>query len=255
MPTGACDFSIFWAELRNRYEEGSTLAGVIYIHRISDNRFGGITGRNFNVFRNLCGESTLKNVILVTNMWQVDSLDTNEARERELSSKFFKSTLDKGAQLARHHNTTESAHEIIRKIVDNHPAPLQIQRELVDEGRDIIDTAAGESISQELQKLIVKHQAELNELRGEMRRALRDKDKKARRELEETKRSLQEKIEEIEEAMERMTTNYAAEKEMMKAKMREMEQTAKQDRERAKAEYDQKVAILQDAAGANRLRG
>ena len=207
------------------------------------------------MFRKLCGESTLKNVVLVTNMWQVDPLDTNEAREKELSRKFFKPTLDKGAQLARHHNTTESAHDILRKIMYNHPVALQIQRELVEEGKDIIETAAGESINQELQELIMKHQAEMNELRGEVMRALKEKDKEARRELEETKRSLLEKIEEIEEAMERMAMNYAAERESMKAKMREMEQGAKRDRERAKADYDQKVAILQGAAGANRLRG
>ena len=207
------------------------------------------------MFRNLCGESTLKNVVLVTSMWKVDSMDINEARETELSSKFFKPTLDKGAQMVRHHNTTESAHYILRKIMDNHPVALQIQRELVDEGKDIIDTAAGESINQELQELIVKHQAELNQLRGEMRRALKDRDKETRRELEETKRTLQEKIKEIEEATERMATNYAAERESMKAKMIEMERGAKQDRERAKAEYDQKVAVLQDAAGANRVRG
>ena len=187
-------------------------------------------------------------------MWSLDSLDINEAREKELSSKVFKPTLDKGAQLARHHNTTGSAHDILRKIMDNHPVALQIQRELVDEGKDIIETAAGESINQEFQELIMKHQAELNELRGEMMRALKVKDKEMRRELKEAKRSLLEKIEEIEEAVERMATNYAAEKEMMRAKMREMEQRMKWDRERAKAEYDQKVAILQDAAGADRLR-
>ena len=207
------------------------------------------------MFRKLCGESTLKNVVLVTNMWSEDPDNVNEAREKELSSKFFKPTLDKGAQMVRHHNTTESAHDILRKIMDNHPVALQIQQELVDEGKDIIDTAAGESIKQELQELIMKHQAELNELRGAMLQALKDKDKEMRRELEETKRSLLEKIEEIEEAVERMATNYAAERESMKVKMREMEQGAKRDMERAKADYDQKVAILQGAAGANRLRG
>ena len=35
--------------------------------------------------------------------------------------------------------------------------------------------------------------------------------------------------------------------------MREMKQGAKQDSERAKAEYDQKAAVLQDVTGGNRL--
>ena len=188
-------------------------------------------------------------------MWNEGHENINEVREKELSSKFFKPTLDQGAKMVRHYNTTESAHDILRKIIDNHPVALQIQRELVDEGKNIIDTAAGESINQELQELIMKHQVEINELRGVMLQAVKDKEKEARRELEEIKGSLQEKIVEIEKAMGRMATNYAAEKESMKAKMREMEQRAKRDMERAKADYDQKVAILQGAAGANRLRG
>ena len=94
------------------------------------------------MFRKLCGESTLKNVILVTNMWTRDSQDTDEAREKELSNRFFKPALDKGAQMARHHNTTQSAHAIVRKIVKNHPVTLQIQRELVDERGGVVHTTA-----------------------------------------------------------------------------------------------------------------
>ena len=198
------------------------------------------------MFRKLCGESTLRNVILVTNMWRVDSQGINEAREKELSSKFLKPALDKGAQMARHHNTTESAHDIIRRIVANRPVVLQIQRELVDERKDIIDTAAGESINQELKEQIRRHQAELEALREETRQALEAKDEKMKRELEEVKRDLQEKVEKIERQSKRMVTNYAAEKERMRAKIKEMEQEAKRERERAKAEYDQKLAALTD---------
>ena len=121
--------------LFDRYEEGTTLAGIIYVHRISDNRLGGITKRNFNMFRKLCNEATLKNVVLVTNIWEEDSQAVKEARKTDLSGEFFKSALDKGAQMVLHDNTTQSAHDIIRKIIVNHPVPLQIQRELAAEPR------------------------------------------------------------------------------------------------------------------------
>ena len=39
------------------------LSGVIYMHRISDFKMGGISRRNFHMFRSLCGEKTLKNVV------------------------------------------------------------------------------------------------------------------------------------------------------------------------------------------------
>jgi hypothetical protein len=52
-----------------RYSAGVKLAGVIYVHRISDDKFGNLAVRNFRMFRELCGDKTLKNVILMTNMW------------------------------------------------------------------------------------------------------------------------------------------------------------------------------------------
>ena len=227
VPFDVCPFSTFRAELLNRYEEGSTLSGVIYVLRISDNRFGGITGRNFNMFRKLCGESTLKNVILVTNMWTRDPQDINEARERELSSKFLKTALDLGAQMVRHRDTIQSAHDIVRRIMKNQPVVLQIQRELVDERKSIINTAAGESVSNELKELIRRHQAELNDVREEMKQALEAKDEAMKQVLENTKRDLQEKVEKIEKASEGLVANYAAEKERMRARMEEMVREAK----------------------------
>ena len=72
-----------------RYESGSKLAGIIYIHRISDERFTGVSVRNFKMFRQLCGDSTLKNVIFVTNMWGKVPKEVGEAREKELAEDYF----------------------------------------------------------------------------------------------------------------------------------------------------------------------
>lgn len=52
----------------HRYEQGGTLAGVLYFHRISDFEMGEISMRNLNMFRKLCGDGTLQNVVIVTNM-------------------------------------------------------------------------------------------------------------------------------------------------------------------------------------------
>ena len=92
--------------------------------------FTRTAGRNFKAFHNLCGDSTLKNVIIVTNMWGDVVRDVGEAREKELITTFFKSFPDKGAQLTRHHNTAQCAHDIIRCIMKNRPNAPQIRREL-----------------------------------------------------------------------------------------------------------------------------
>ena len=243
MRTGVCCLSTPQTESHNRYQEGCTLSGVIYVHRISDNRFGGVTVRNFSLFRKLCGESTLNNVVIVTNMWKEDSRDVDEAREKELSDRFFKPALDKGARMARHYNTAQSANDIVRRIVKNHPIVLQIQRELVDEGKDITDTAAGESLNEELQEQIRKHQIELKGLKEDMAQALAEKDEETRRELEAVKRNLEEKIEKVKEDSENMAANFAAEKARMEAKMKEMKREAEHEKQRAGAEHNRNLAV------------
>ena len=92
------------------------------------------------MFRKLCGESTLKNVIILTNMWGEVSREIGEAREQELATKdmFFKPALAKGASMKRHENTPASAYKILQTIVNNHPLSLQIQREPVDQKNDIL---------------------------------------------------------------------------------------------------------------------
>lgn len=252
----------------DRYEAGSKLAGVIYVHRISDRRFGGIASRNFNMFRELCGDTTLKNVTFVTNMWGDVPQDVGEAREEELTGDFFKPALKKGARLARHYNTMQSAHDIIRSVMNNRPAALQIQRELVDEGKEIIDTAAGETINKELNDKIRHYQAELKAAREEMEKALEKKDeefKKAleerdeqmmrvlkeqgdetREELEEETRKLQEQILKMRMDSENMASGYQEEKRRMEEAMRQMQdqEQARKERERIEDKFRKEMEDL-----------
>ena len=234
-----------------RYEHGYKLAGVIYIHRISDIRFTGIAGRNFKMFRELCGDSTLKNVILVTNMWEGVPQDVGESREEELATNFFKPVLNKGAQLVRHHNTVQSAHDIIRRIMRNRPAALQIQRELVDEGKNITDTAAGEVINKELNEYIRRHQAEMKALQEEMMQALRDKDVESRQELEEETRKLQAQIDKAKRDSVSMASRYEEEKRKMEEMIRQAQEQARQEMERAEAAHKQQIDELNRQFEAN----
>jgi chromosome segregation ATPase len=219
-------------ECLDRYGNGFTLVGVIYIHRISDKRFTGITKRNFGMFRELCGEETLKNVVLVTNMWGEVSLDVGEAREEELVGEFLKPVLDKGAQIARHHNTIESAHDIIRRIMKNRPIALQIQRELVDEGKNITDTAAGRSARQELNEQIERHKVELKAVQEEMSRAQQKRDEETRQELEEEMGKIQEEMSRMRVSLEGMAARYDEEKKGTEEVMRQMQEQVRQERER-----------------------
>ena len=149
------------------------------------------------MFRELCGDSALANVILVTNMWSEVSSEIGESRENELSSRFFKPVVDKGAQMVRHHNTAQSAHDVIRLIMKNRPVVLRIQRELVVEHKDIGNTSAGQAVNKELNEQMKRHQAEMKAVQEEMEQALKEKDEETRRELEEERRRLQGRMENI----------------------------------------------------------
>ena len=151
-----------------RYEKGFKLTGIIYFHRITDQRFTGIDVQNLRVFRKLCGDQTLKNVTILTNMWENIKPEDGEARERQLSARFFKPAIDKGARLLRHSNTVESAHSIIRGILNNNPLALRIQEELVDKRIEFTQTAAGGEIRRGLDENAGKLENKIKELQNEL---------------------------------------------------------------------------------------
>ena len=151
-----------------RYENGAKLAGIIYVHRISDFRMSGSSGRNFKLLCNLCGDDALKNNVIVTNMWgEVDHM-RGEMREAQLRNKFFNQAIDKGAKLLRHDNTVESAQKVLLEVIYNTPLPLRIQIELVDEQLKLVETAAGVELNREILEATRKHEAEINQLLVEM---------------------------------------------------------------------------------------
>ncbi|KAF9647118.1 hypothetical protein BDM02DRAFT_2815848 [Thelephora ganbajun] len=226
------------------YENGSKLAGIIYLHRISDERFTGMSVRNFKMFRNLCGDSTLKNVIIVTNMWGKVEKDVGEAREQELAEIYFKPALDKGAQLVHHYNTAQSSYDIVRRIMKNDPAPLRIQQELVDEGKDIGHTAAGEAVNEEINALLKHHEVEMNALREEMRRALKEQDEETKKELEEETCRIRMQMEKMRMESEKMASKYSEERKRVEATMQQIREQARLERLGAHAEHVRQIEEL-----------
>ncbi|KAK7032288.1 hypothetical protein VNI00_013247 [Paramarasmius palmivorus] len=235
------------------YEQKTNLAGVIYLHRISDYRMGGISRRNFKMFKELCGDNTLKNVVIVTNMWGGVDKETGEAREAQLMTedKFFKPVLDKGAQIVRHDNTPETARAILSHVVENTPLPLRIQTELVDQGKNLSETAAGAELNRELMEQIRKHEVEMKELQKEMQDAIRQKDEETRMELAAEKKKLQDEMDRIQDDSRKLASDYADEKAEMKRRMDEMKQVAEAQANRQRQEVRELEQKLRDSAEAS----
>lgn len=87
-------------------------------------------------------------------MWGEES----ETRENELKKDiFFKPGLENRARMARHENTVPSAEDIILLILDRGPLPLHMQTELVNEGKGITKTSAGQELNRELNAEVREH--------------------------------------------------------------------------------------------------
>ncbi|OBZ66289.1 putative Dol-P-Man:Man(7)GlcNAc(2)-PP-Dol alpha-1,6-mannosyltransferase [Grifola frondosa] len=131
------------AFLKESYEGGRKLTGVIYMQRISDNRVSGIARKSFRLFSKICGDDAMKNVVIVTNMWEEVPLQRGQRREHELATKsiFFKDALDHGAQM---------------------------QHDMVDDHKEPGDTAAGKELRSELEETVQRQRKEIEELQEEI---------------------------------------------------------------------------------------
>jgi len=207
------------------------------------------------MFKELCGEKTLKNVVLTTSMWEQVTPQQGADRERQLKDKHFKAAIEKGAQLSRHTDTPESARAILRTILKNQPVILKIQRELIDEHKDIEHTGAGEELSREIREVVAKYQNEIRELEESIRKAEKDKDEETWEELKDEKRRLQEEMEKPRKDLEEMRSKLEEARREMEERIRmrfeEQLRRMKEEHEEEVRKYENMVKELERDAEGN----
>ncbi|KAG8741201.1 hypothetical protein FRC10_003195 [Ceratobasidium sp. 414] len=169
------------------YSNDVKITGLLYMHRITDNRFGGAGRRNFRMFRKMCGADSLKNVVVVTNMWSQPPTETEMAREIELreGEDFFQDILSEGAQMVRHsERTRESAFDVIRCVLGKKPVVPEISRQIIDEKMSLEDTDAGHALGEEIAQALKRGREEIERLKAEQAEAAKEKDEKWQRDLD-----------------------------------------------------------------------
>ncbi len=100
----------------------SYCAAILYLHRISDNRMTGSAMRNLHLLKKLCGPDALKNVILVTTMWdQIRSQADGENRQRGVAGEsrvLGRHDQDGfGSRVLRHTNDQTSARSLVSSLL------------------------------------------------------------------------------------------------------------------------------------------
>ncbi|KZP05688.1 hypothetical protein FIBSPDRAFT_655633, partial [Athelia psychrophila] len=138
--------------LNSVYKRGIMLSGLLFLHRISDNRVSSTSRRNLNMFQHLCGTIGLPNVILVTTMWAEVKYEDGTRREEELRGHFWESMISLGARMKRFDNTQASAWEILDHFTGIR-LPVQLQIEMVVQGKSLEKTAARLALSMGLDTL------------------------------------------------------------------------------------------------------
>ncbi|KAG9311258.1 P-loop containing nucleoside triphosphate hydrolase protein [Chiua virens] len=179
------------------------LNGIIYMHRISDPRVGGIARKNIRMFEALCGKQGLRNVRFVTTNWSRVTEQEGNDREAALKQGAFQPLLEAGADMCRHANTVESAKHIVSKFTAFHPVTLQIQEEL-RMGKPLADTSAGMVLTAEMREMQMKHEKELADLKGELEEAAKTHDEALRAELERERRTIQGKMARVDDDRQRL---------------------------------------------------
>lgn len=191
--------------LASLYKQGVKLAGLLYLHRITDRKMQGSALKSLHKLKAVCGESSFPNVVLVTTMWNVleqsgVSFDSGVQREKELrSNDNFWGLMEKGgSRIVRHSGGLQSAISIVSLLVDKKsPMVLDIQRQMIDEGKSLDETTAGKFVQKELLDARKRHERDIADYQQSMNDALKEKDENMAAILHKQKEEHEAKVSEI----------------------------------------------------------
>ncbi|KFZ01994.1 hypothetical protein V501_09696 [Pseudogymnoascus sp. VKM F-4519 (FW-2642)] len=155
--------------MKDSYDDGFLLSGIIYLHNINDIRMDGPSLKNLRMMQKLCGANSLKNVVLATTMWEKVDMRQGMERELELQKNFWKDMINEGSTVARIMTETGGeARELVLSLLNNQPLSTKLQEEL-QSGTALVQTEAGTEIRAEMIKLILKlrnaHEADIADLK------------------------------------------------------------------------------------------
>lgn len=167
---------------------------------------------NLRMFRKLCGDDALKNVLLVTTFWDTVSASEGVRREQELATndEFWGRMVTKyGSKMKRWTRNADSGATmaILGSIGPDSKCALKAQIEIVEEGKQIKQTdaarATAEAVRAEVNARLRREQEEMNKRmerqRREAQRKIQRERARLRQEAEDRRRREQEARQQAEE--------------------------------------------------------
>ena len=167
------------------------VAGIIYLHDIVQTRMFGTARKNLDMFRKLCGDEALKNVVIGTTKWCYVTPEVGKQHEQLLRDTYWKEMLQQGSVTMRVHADSTSAWEIINHILKNDRIEfVRIQEELLELQKVIPETDAGRTLRytlEELREQLLAEERTANMGNGQLRQ----------KELEEIRKRMHETVDDI----------------------------------------------------------
>ena len=160
--------------MKGSYNEDMLLSGIIYLHSISEVRMTNSIVTNLRMFRKLCGDENLKNVMLATTKWGITPLKDAERRDRELHSEsgYWGPMIRNKSLIRRFEDSAASAQALIEELLQQGTKFVPtIQREIMVQGKKLSDTDAGAFLDDALNTLKEQHRRERDALIEEVKRA------------------------------------------------------------------------------------
>jgi hypothetical protein len=210
------------------YANQVKLAGIIYLHRITDPRIQGSAMRNLRMFKKLCGNDSLGSVVLATTWW--DRVDPNIGvkREKELidTEEFWGGMVKNGSKVFRHLGNLQTGMEIVNYLIaKQRRVVLDIQHQMVDLRMPLDQTEAGKEVESERLKLKAEFEKKLRDVQEEKEEALREKDEESATMLAKFENEYAQKLLKFEDDRIRLQEN-------MEALRRQREDDMRQSRQR-----------------------
>ncbi|CAE6396760.1 unnamed protein product [Rhizoctonia solani] len=166
----------FVSGLYEAANQAPNIHGILYVHRITDNKMAGSTLRNLRILEKLLGPDAFKNLVFVTNMWDSQPDPKHVKFEQELitNPKYFESAIANGARAGVDYRICKDASEAQARerlsdlFLDSSPVTLQIQRDMVDNKSALWATTAGRFVNEEVKAIIKTLRELINELKFEL---------------------------------------------------------------------------------------
>ena len=145
------------------------MAGLIYCHRITDNRTSGSPKPNLRMFSKLTGSDTFEKVTLLQTMWDGVKPDVGQRRDKELRDSLWKPAIDDGAMVVQFRDSVDESWAVVSRSVEVHinTDSLSLQKEMVSARKQVAETPAGKELYGEYERLLQQQRQRLRDFQSQ----------------------------------------------------------------------------------------